>query len=140
MHRLRWSPSSSPLSRRRKNEFGECEGVNPTTDPAVARKVENAIADTLPDTMRIFTLIDTHTMTVTLFEAVRPPIAVLLCGSEGGMQRAVGCSYDWTNGTCCRETVLRMETTVLAKMSRVSRFKFGVKRKEVDAKLPLPEK
>ena len=32
----------------------------------------------------------------------------LLCGSEGGMQRAVMCSYDWTTSTLYRETVLRM--------------------------------
>lgn len=67
-------------------------------------------------------------MTVTMFEAVKPPVAVLLCGAEGGMQRAIACSYDWTTGTSYRETVLRMETPVLEKMSRVERFRFGMKR------------
>jgi hypothetical protein len=79
--------------------------------------------------MRIFTLVDTNTMTVTLFEARKPPVAVLICGEEGGMQRAIGCSYQWTTGTCFRETVLRMETPVLAKMARVSRVRFGMKRR-----------
>jgi len=102
--------------------------VDPTTDSAVRQKVEEAITNTRPDGMRLFTLVDTNTMIVTMFEAVRPPVAVLLCGTEGGMQRAIACSYQWTTGTCYRETVLRMETTVLEKMSRVSRFRFGVKR------------
>lgn len=129
MHRLRWSTYGSPLSRHHKNEFGECVGVDPyRTDPTVRQKVEDAIIDDRPGTMRIFTLIDTHTMTVTMFEAIRPPVAVLLCGTEGGMQRAITCSYQWSTGACFRETVLRMETTVLEKMSRVARFRLGVNR------------
>jgi hypothetical protein len=63
-----------------------------------------------------------------MFEAERPPVVALLCGSEGGMQRAVMCSYDWTTQTLYRETVLRMETKVLEKMSRVGRVRFGLKR------------
>jgi len=128
MRRLRWSTFGSSLSRHSKNKFDECIGVDPTTDPVVRQKVEEAITNPNPDAMRLFTLVDTNTMTVTMFEAVRPPVAVLLCGTEGGMQRAIACSYEWTTGTCYRETVLRMETTVLEKMSRVSRFRFGLKR------------
>lgn len=66
--------------------------------------------------------------TVTLFEAERPPAVVLICGSEGGMQRAVLCSYDWPTQTLYRETVLRMETRVLEKMSMVPRVSFGLRR------------
>lgn len=66
--------------------------------------------------------------TVTLFEAERPPAVALLCGSEGGMQRAIMCSYDWPTQTLYRETVLRMETRVLEKMSRVARVSFGLRR------------
>jgi hypothetical protein len=128
MHRLRWSTYGSPLSRHRKNEFNECVGVDPTTDPTIRQKVEDSIANDRPGTMRVFTLVDTHTMTVTMFEAARPPVAVLLCGMEGGMQRAIACSYQWATGICYRETVLRMETTVLEKMSRVARFRLGVNR------------
>ena len=51
-------------------------------------------------------------MTVTLFEAVPPPVTVVSCGEEGGMQQALLCSQDWTTGTLYRETVLRMETRV----------------------------
>lgn len=65
---------------------------------------------------------------MTIFEAERPPVVALLCGSEGGMQRAVMCSYDWPTQTLYRETVLRMETRVLEKMSRVGRVSFGLRR------------
>jgi hypothetical protein len=65
---------------------------------------------------------------VTLFEASRPPAVALLCGSEGGMQRAILCSYDWPTQTLYRETVLRMETRVLERMSRVARVSFGLRR------------
>lgn len=127
MRRLRWSPYGSSLSRHRKNEFDECIGVDPIADPLIRQQVDDAIASCQPDHQRIFTLIDTNTMTVTLFAAKKPPIAVLLCGAEGGMQRAIACSYDWSTKTCYRETVLRMESTVLEKMSRVSRFRLGIK-------------
>jgi hypothetical protein len=46
------------------------------------------------------------------------------------MQRAVMCSYDWTTQTFYRETVLRMETKVLEKMSRIGRVRFGLRRWE----------
>jgi hypothetical protein len=46
------------------------------------------------------------------------------------MQRAVLCSYDWTTQCLWRETVLRMETVVLEKMSRVGRVRFGLRRAE----------
>jgi len=77
---------------------------------------------------QIFTLVDTCTMKVTLFKAARPPVMFMLCGSEGGMQRAMGCSYDWTTGTLYRETVLRMETPVIEKMDRLPRARFGFRR------------
>lgn len=67
-------------------------------------------------------------MEVTLFEAAYPPVYLFLCASEGGMQRAIGCSYDWTNQTMQRETVLRMPTPSLNRMERVSRFKIGIQR------------
>ena len=77
---------------------------------------------------KVFTLVDTFTMAVTLFTAARPPGAVLLCGEEGGMQRALLCSYDWTTSTLCRETVLRMESTVIDKMQSMPRVRLGLRR------------
>jgi hypothetical protein len=77
--------------------------------------------------MRIFTLGDTNTMTVMMFEARRPPTSMLILGTEGGMQRALLCSYDWTMSKCIRETVVRVETTVLEKMSRVAKVRIGMR-------------
>jgi hypothetical protein len=127
MRRLRWSTYEFSLSRHQRNDFDECVGVDPASDPKVSKKVEDAINE--PGALRVFTLVDTNTMTVTLFEARRPPVAVFICGEEGGMQRAIACSYQWTTGACFRETVLRMETPVLAKMARVSRIRFGMSRR-----------
>jgi len=67
-------------------------------------------------------------MTATLFTAARPPVAFLIAGSEGGMQRTIGCSYDWTTATLYRETVLRLETPAMELMSRVPRVKIGFNR------------
>ena len=77
---------------------------------------------------QIFTLVDTVSMTVTLFEAKRPPIALLLCGAEGGMQRAIACSLDWTTGTLYKETVLRVPTELVSRMARIPRVKLGIRR------------
>jgi hypothetical protein len=152
--RLSWTPYGSSLSEHRLCKSflkNECRGIDPIR---VAEKKE--LVDRGPTAeygeSRVFTLVDTNTMyvstyllpslsspspfrsiltqprTVTLFEATRPPAVALLCGSEGGMQRAILCSYDWPTQTLYRETVLRMETRVLEKMSRVARVSFGLRR------------
>lgn len=78
--------------------------------------------------MRIFTIVDTGNMEVTMFQAIRPPVAFLLAGEEGGMQRAVGVSYEWETQTCYRETVMRMPTTTKDQMIQVNRVRLGLKR------------
>lgn len=128
--RLKWSTTGSPLSRHSMNEFGECIGEDPTRDPVTKAKVKAAITAGSEDE-RIFTLVDTYTLTVTLFEAARPPVAVVMCGEEGGMQRALLCSYDWSTQTLFRESVLRMETIVLEQMARVGRVRLGLIRSKV---------
>lgn len=122
LNRLKWAPFGSELSRH-KEASGECVGVDPTTDSDAQRMIDDTLYP-----MKIFTIVDTCTMTVTLFRAVRPPVALLLCGSEGGMLRALLCSYDWTTQTLYRESVLRMDTVVLEKMPRAKRFKLGMQR------------
>ncbi len=124
---LKWSTNGSPLSLHSPNEYGECIGRDPTSNPETARKVEQAIHAQMGDE-RIFTLVDTNTLTVTLFSAIRPPTAVVLCGEEGGMQRALLCSYDWSTQTLYRETVMRMETVILEKIQRVGRLRLGLRR------------
>lgn len=127
MGHFKWSTNGSPLSVHRPNKYGECVGQDPTTVSGTAEKVKQSINAQM-GTERIFTLVDTNTLTVTLFSAVRPPVAVVLCGEEGGMQRALLCSYDWSTQTLYRESVLRMETLVLEQMARVGRLRLGLRR------------
>jgi hypothetical protein len=47
---------------------------------------------------KLFTLVDTGSMTVTLIMARRSPSVMLVCGQENGMQRALLFSFDWTTG------------------------------------------
>ncbi|KAJ5760680.1 hypothetical protein N7520_007836 [Penicillium odoratum] len=125
--RLRWSPYSSDLSLHHEDENGECVGQDPRRRASTANFISTARRSQYGE-LKLFTLVDTNTFTVTLFRAVRPPVAMLLCGSEGGMQRALLCSYEWKSQTLFRETVLRVPTTVLERMSRVDRFRLGLKR------------
>jgi hypothetical protein len=126
LNRLKWSPFCSDLSRHQE-VGGECWGIDPTKYADIRQLVQQARTSEYGE-LKVFTLVDTNTMTVTLFQAVRPPVALLLCGSEGGMQRALLCSYDWKSQTLYRECVLRMDTLALEKMSRVDRFRLGLKR------------
>ncbi|KAF2274249.1 uncharacterized protein EI97DRAFT_460373 [Westerdykella ornata] len=127
--RMSWSAYMSPLSRHYRNEHNECVPLDPTTDENVRKLVERA-KYAQPGDQRIFTLVDTGTMTATLFQAARPPICFILAGTEGGMQRALGCSYDWTTGTLYRETVLRFPTPIIDQMFRVPRVKLGFNRRQ----------
>jgi hypothetical protein len=150
--RLKWSTNGSMLSDHhiatgRRSLPGECEplippeaansvSAQPVCPPWYSfirrrrqREPERAVRRIVPrhdGQERLFTLVDTCSMTITLFRARRPPVAVIVCGSEGGMQRAVLCSYDWRTQTFCRETVLRMKTLVIEKMFRVDRFRFSL--------------
>jgi hypothetical protein len=65
-------------------------------------------------------------MTVTLFKARRPPVALIIGGSEGGMKRALACSYDVTTGTLYREAVLRVPTRIVDKMFSLQRVRLGL--------------
>ncbi|KAJ4385221.1 hypothetical protein N0V93_010282 [Gnomoniopsis smithogilvyi] len=124
--RMGWSENGSPLSRWHMNEHNERLGVDPVQNDLNVKEMVNRARHAGQGQPRIFTLVDTNSMQMTLFEAARPPVCVILCGTEGGMQRAVGCSYDWATQTMVRETVLRMPTESLDKMSRVPRFRMGV--------------
>jgi len=125
--RLSWSVAGSELSRHQKNEFGECIGQDPTNDPAVADLVRRA-GQGGHGAMKVFTLIDTRQGLVTLYQAVRPPVAMIICGQEGGMQRGVMVSLDWKRQTLYRESVLRVPTMVLENMRRIDRVRVGLER------------
>ena len=132
---LKWSVAGSPLSRHKAATLGDGpgamrnvrEGTDPLTDPEVSAKIQRALQSSVNEE-KIFTLVDTYTMTATIFSAVRPPVAALMCGEEGGMQRAVLCSYEWTSQTLYRESVIRMETPAYESMDPVSRVKLGLQR------------
>jgi hypothetical protein len=130
MNRLTWTPYSSQLSRHCMID-GECIGRDPTEDPEVKNIVERSEYAAYEEP-KVFTLVDTLTMTVTLFQAVRPPVALLLCGSEGGMYRGLLCSYDWPTQTLNRESVLRVDTRTLDKMPRVGRIRIGLEKSSHD--------
>jgi hypothetical protein len=115
--RLKWSTNGSTLSRHHYVN-GECVALPPAAKTSEKEDAKRSL----------FTLIDTYSMTATCFYAEQPPVAVIICGQEGGMQRAVLCSYDWTRQTFARETVIRVKTLVLDRMLRVDRFRFALKR------------
>jgi hypothetical protein len=156
--RLKWSPCGSIISNHHCNEYNEREADPPdckdirdiakkflarhrpvdeeaglSTNSPLQRNTPTDTTDNSQNTetemqQRRFTLIDTYTMTATAFYAYNPPTAVFICGQEGGMQRAVLCSYDHQRHIYCRETVLRMKTIILERMHRVDRFAFSLKR------------
>ncbi|KAJ3577586.1 hypothetical protein NPX13_g2982 [Xylaria arbuscula] len=119
--RLKWSTAASTLSRSGRSDNGERVGLPPLQSHGPDHDAD--------DEETVFTLIDTYTMTATAFRAIRPPTVVLVCGREGGMQRAILCSYDWRDSTFVRETVIRVKTLVLDRMFRVDRFRFALGRR-----------
>ena len=128
--RLRWSVASSIFSRHEeeKNHAGFCKGVDPRKDPETEGRIRKAL-NSRNGEEKIFTLVDTVSMTATLFSAAKPPIAALVCGEEGGMQRALLCSYEWKTNNLYRETVIRMTTPVYDKMTLTNRVKLAIQKK-----------
>ena len=59
----------------------------------------------------IFTLVDTGNLTGSIFQAKRPPTVALICGAEGGMLRAVLCSWRFANDCLYKETVIQVPTS-----------------------------
>ncbi|KAK8120018.1 uncharacterized protein PG998_004644 [Apiospora kogelbergensis] len=124
--RLKWSPAGSQLSKHEHSAADECVGLPPPTqDDHQELGHDN---DGAPR-MTTFTLVDTYSMTALAFQAERPPTTVIICGQEGGMQRAALCSYDWKRNTFAREQVVRLKTTVLDRMLRMDRFRFSLNRR-----------
>ncbi|KAH9905046.1 hypothetical protein F4778DRAFT_731692 [Xylariomycetidae sp. FL2044] len=144
--RLKWSVAGSTLSRHRLSKNGEIEALPPGPPPqskANQPYSENRAGRLAHQSggLTLFTLIDTYAMTATAFYAARPPTTVIVCGHEGGMQRAVLCSYNWWSGTFVRESVIRVRTMVLDRMFRVDRFRFALRAKEstADGQLPVSD-
>ncbi|ORY14633.1 hypothetical protein BCR34DRAFT_598977 [Clohesyomyces aquaticus] len=125
--RLKWAANASTQSRHQlKTEDehleNECEAKTPSTDELPRVQDQNLILGT----DRLFTLVDTYSMTAMVFCAVHPPSVALVCGHEGGMRRTLLCSYNYKTQTFHRETVVRMPTKVLDRMDRVNKFRFSM--------------
>ncbi|KAK1638800.1 hypothetical protein BDP81DRAFT_422687 [Colletotrichum phormii] len=73
-----------------------------------------------------FTLVDTYLMTVTHFQCHLPPVAILECGSEGGLQRTLLCSYDARTNTFHRQAVLRVNRRGVEQLHRIDRIRLSL--------------
>ena len=65
-----------------------------------------------PDSYRLFTIVDTGNMTVSVIAAERPPVVALICGREGGMLRVLLCSWRFEQNCLYRECVVRMRSSL----------------------------
>ncbi|KAK7947910.1 uncharacterized protein PG986_008796 [Apiospora aurea] len=120
--RLKWGVGGSRLSRHELPSEGECIGLPPLLGE------DNS--ETSEPLLPIFTFIDTYSTTAAAFRSARPPMAVVVFGREGGMQRAALCSYDWKRNNFAREQVVRLKTTVFDRMLRMDRFRFSLERRQ----------
>lgn len=107
-HRLRYEPSSTPFCRYNRN-LEERLGIQPNW---VGRDDVKAGFPEVPNGHKLFTMVDTGRLTISIFTAEKPPTVALLCGKEGGMLRAVLCSWDFRNDCLYKEAVMRMPTEI----------------------------
>lgn len=110
--RLTYAPSSTPFCGERDSRHPrERKGKEP---PWIAEphRMREFVKHEVPDSHRIFTLVDMGDLSVSIFSAERPPTVMLLCGREGGMVRAVLCSWRFENDCLYKENVIRMPSTV----------------------------
>lgn len=124
--RLTYEPSSTLFCERHAHERLGREpswiATSSTSQPVVN-------PPPLPRGHRLFTLVDTGQLTVSIFSAVRPPSVALICGREGGMLRTLLCHYERSNNCLYRETVMRMESKTLNKAQELGWIKLDLGRK-----------
>lgn len=107
-HRLAYAPSSTIFSMNLRNKKTR-EGVEPQ-DPEWWQQEARRLK--VPEGHRLFTIVDTGNMTVSVIAAERPPVVALICGREGGMVRALLCSWRFEQNCLYRECVVRMRSSV----------------------------
>lgn len=107
--RLSYEASSTPFGEDWRDPHLRV-GLEP--DWVLNETPEHAIPNLPSPRHKIFTLVDTGELTVSIFAAERPPTVALLCGREGGMLRAVLCSWQFENDCLYKESVVRMPTNV----------------------------
>ncbi|KAL9589937.1 MAG: hypothetical protein Q9203_001256 [Teloschistes exilis] len=117
--RLTYDPSSTPFCER---DPAERIGV----EPLWISSPEKYPRPALPQGHRLFTLVDTGSLTISVFSARRPPSVALVCGREGGMLRAVLCHYERSDNCLYKETVVRMDSVTLNQAKGLSWVKVGL--------------
>ncbi|OWP05446.1 hypothetical protein B2J93_7647 [Marssonina coronariae] len=112
--RLSYEASSTPLCSRYR-DAEERIGLEPgwIADSLTDTSGLESVLKSIPESHHLFTLVDTGSLSVSVFSAERPPTVALLCGRDGGMLRAVLCSWRFKNDCLYRETVIRMPSDVL---------------------------
>ncbi|KAF1986250.1 hypothetical protein K402DRAFT_394109 [Aulographum hederae CBS 113979] len=106
--RLDYEPSGTPYSLRSPHERAGLEPKFITHPDQFAPEPALASSE-----HRLFTLVDTGSLTVNVFQATAPPTVALICGREGGMLRALLCSWDFASDRLMRQTVVRMGSDCL---------------------------
>lgn len=106
--RLSFAPSATPFSEKLRDKELRT-GVEPQ-DPEFWNK--ERIRLQVPATHRLFTIVDTGSLTVSVIATKRPPVVALICGREGGMLRTLLCSWRFENNTLYRECVIRMQSSL----------------------------
>ena len=125
LERLTYEPSSTPYCEREPYErlgreplwVKESTSAHPTHAPPALKPGH-----------RFFTLVDTGQLTISIFSAERPPSVALICGREGGMLRTLLCHYERSNNCLYRETVIRMDSTLLNRAQELSWIKLSLGR------------
>ncbi|KAJ5168399.1 uncharacterized protein N7482_003993 [Penicillium canariense] len=107
-HRLTYAPSSTVFSRNLRNKKTR-EGIEPEDSTWWQQEAKRL---NVPQGHRLFTIVDTGSMTVSVIAAERPPVVALVCGREGGMVRALLCSWRFEQNCLYRECVMRMRSSV----------------------------
>ena len=116
--RLTYEPSSTPFGNRDpKLRLGD--------EPSWIKDSGAPRPHIHPD-HHVFTLVDTGNLTVSIFQARKPPTVALICGAEGGMLRAVLCSWRFANDCLYKETVIRVPTSTWEQTKRAGWLKVSL--------------
>lgn len=107
-NRLSYEASTTPFSANLR-DLKLRVGVEPR-DPKFWN--EERIRLNIPHNHRLFTIVNTGNMSVSVISAERPPVVALICGREGGMLRTLLCSWRFETNTLYRESVMRMPSSL----------------------------
>ena len=122
--RLSYEPSSTPFCRQNRDPT-ERRGVEPSW---VSSGQPGSPDPPLPRDRRLFTLVDTGTLSVSIFSAVQPPTVALICGRECGMLRVALCSWSFVNDCLYKEAVMRIPSNVWEQATAKSWLKVALGR------------